>query len=258
MLEELRKSFHEELDQIRKNLAKMMAFVIESIPRATDSLLQGNFEAAEAIIEDDDLLDAWSVELDTHCSQLLALQQPMAGDLRAVLTVYAVNNEIERCGDLACNVAKITTRSYGSTFSPEIRGFITKMSDEARLLMRLAMDSFVEEDGTLAISLHDLDDRLDELNRDFFGTILKANRQGALDFEIAMNLALVARYLERIGDHAVNIGEKVRYMIDGWTKEHIGAARARSKGLLEGELSNLAGDGETVLSGTSAAKTADS
>jgi len=252
MQAELRKSFHEELDQIRNNVVKMMAFVIEAIPRATDSLLQGNFEAAQTLTEEDDLLDAWSVELNSHCSQLLALQQPMAGDLRVILAILSINVEIERSGDLVCTIAKITQRSYGSSFPPEIRGYLTKMNDEACLLLRLAMDSFVEKDGTLAIALHDLDDRLDLLNREFFKAILQANRHGTLDFEIAINLALAARSFERIGDHSVNIGEKVRYMIDGWTKEHIGAVRARSKGLIADKLSDLGQEGW----GKSAADTA--
>lgn len=243
MAEELRKSFHEELDQSRTNIAKMTAYVIEAIPRATDALLSGDFDAAQTIIDEDDLLDSWSVDLDIECSQMLALQQPMAADLRFILTVVAMNSEVERCGDLVCNIAKIAQRNYGSSLSPEVRGYITKMCDESRLLLRLAMDSFMEEDGTLAISLHALDDRLDELNRDFFKAILDANKLGDIDIEATMNLTLASRHYERIGDHAVNIGEKVRYMIDGWTKEQIGAERARSQDEIEGELSDLTGTG---------------
>ena len=229
MTEQLRKSFQEDLDKITTTITKMMAFVIEAIPRATDALLEGNVEVAQTIIEGDDLLDSWSVELDTNCGQLLGLQQPMAKDLRAILAVVSMNSEVERCGDLVCNIAKAATRSQGSSFTPEIRGFLSKMSDESRQLLRLAMDSFTEADGELAVSLHDKDDPLDELNRGFFRAILEANRNGDLEFELAMNLALVARYYERIGDHSVNIGEKVRYMVDGWTKERIGAERAKAR-----------------------------
>ena len=226
MAEELRKSFHEELDQMRAKVVRMSAFVSEAIPRVTDAFLLNDFEATQAIIDGDDELDAWSMDLDNHCSLLLALQQPMAGDLRAILAVLTINSELERTGDLVCNIARTSQRIYGSSFEPELRGFVAKMSDEARLLVRLATDSFVEQDGSLALSLHDIDDRLDDLNREFFRSILETHQQGNLDFEVAINLALTARHYERIGDHAVNIGERVRYMLDGWTKEQIGSYRA--------------------------------
>lgn len=230
MAEELRKSFHEELDQMRAKVVKMSAFVGEAIPRVTDAFLQNDFETTQAIIEGDDVLNAWSVDLDTHCSLLLALQQPMAGDLRSILAVLSINSELERTGDIVCNIARTSQRIYGSTLEPELRGFVTKMSDEALLLIRLATDSFVEQDGSLALSLHDIDDRLDDLNREFFRAILASHTQGNLDFEVAINLALTARHYERIGDHAVNIGERVRYMLDGWTKEQIDASRETGPG----------------------------
>ena len=107
------------------------------------------------------------------------------------------------------------------------------MSEEARLLVRLATDSFVEQDGSLALSLHDIDDRLDELNREFFREILESHTQGNIDFQVAINLALTARHYERIGDHAVNIGERVRYMLDGWTKDQIDAHRSAEQGAID-------------------------
>ena len=179
------------------------------------------------------MLNAWSVELDTHCSLLLALQQPMAGDLRSILAVLSINTELERTGDLVCNIARTSQRIHGATLEPELRGFVTKMSEEARLLIRLATDSFVEQDGSLALSLHDIDDRLDDLNREFFRGILESHTQGNLDFEVAINLALTARHYERIGDHAVNIGERVRYMLDGWTKHQIDAHRSAEQGAMD-------------------------
>ena len=233
MAEELRKSFHEELDQMRDMVVKMSAFVGEAIPRVTDAFLLNDFDTTQAIIDGDDVLNAWSVELDTHCSLLLALQQPMAGDLRSILAVLSINTELERTGDLVCNIARTSQRIHGATLEPELRGFVTKMSEEARLLIRLATDSFVEQDGSLALSLHDIDDRLDDLNREFFRGILESHTQGNLDFEVAINLALTARHYERIGDHAVNIGERVRYMLDGWTKHQIDAHRSAEQGAMD-------------------------
>ena len=233
MAEELRKSFHEELDQMRCKVVKMSPFVSEAIPRVTDAFLLNDFDEAQAIIEGDDVLDAWSADLDAHCSLLLALQQPMAGDLRSILAVLSINAELERTGDLVCNIARTSQRIYGSTFEPELRGFVSKMSDEARLLIRLAADSFVEQDGSLALSLNDIDDRLDELNREFFGAILESHTKGNMELEVAINLALTARHYERIGDHAVNIGERVSYMLEGWGKEQIGDSKTAENGAID-------------------------
>ena len=233
MQEELRKSFHEEIDQVKAKVLKMMAYVIDSLPRVANAYLLGDYETAQEIIEKDDILDAWSVELESQCATLLTLQQPMATDLRAILACYSINSDVERIGDLVCNIARNSQRLHGTEIDPQLRGFLSKMSDECRLLVKLAMDSFAEGDRTLAASLHELDDRLDGLNRDFFAAVLKSQKQNEMGLDIVVNLALTSRYFERIGDHTVNVGERVCYMLDGWTKEQLGAARARAKGLLD-------------------------
>lgn len=233
MQEELRRSFHEEIEQVKAKVLKMMAYIIDSLPRVTNAYLLGDYETAQEIIEKDDILDAWSVELESQCARLLTLQQPMATDLRAILACYSINSDVERIGDLVCNIARTSQRLHGTEIDPQLRGFLSKMSDECRLLVKLSLDSFAEGDRTLAAALHELDDRLDDLNRDFFAAIMKSQKQNEMGLEVAVNLALTARYFERIGDHTVNVGERVCYMLDGWTKEQLGAARARAKGLLD-------------------------
>ena len=226
MSEELRKTFHEELDGIKHGIVRMAGRVSEAIPRGTQAFLDGDLNEAQALIEDDDILDAMSVELEERCYEVLALQQPMAGDLRAIMSALWLNGEIERSGDLMSNIAKPTRRIYGTEIDPKVRGLLVQMAEEASRLFRLAIDAYVEGDTGLAAALDDIDDRLDELNTETVLAVFEAHYEHDLKLQPAVQIALVCRYYERIGDHAVNIGERVRYMVDGWMPEQDGAVRA--------------------------------
>lgn len=226
MTQEIRKDFHGNLEKVEAGIVRMAAVVTESIPRATSALLNGDLEAAQVLIDGDDALDELSVELEEECYRLLALEGPVAGDLRAVTTALRMNQEIERAGDLATNVAKATRRIYGRSIDPKVRGILVEMSDESARLLKLSIDSYAEGQTGLAAAIDDMDDRLDELNYALVEALLKLYSEPSRDIGSAVQLALVGRYFERIGDHAVNIGERVRYMVDGWLPEHTGAARA--------------------------------
>ena len=216
MIESLRKSFAEELEEVRVDLIWMAGLVIEAIPRCTEALLASDLAAAQEIIDGDNVLDDASLALENKCHQLLALQQPMAGDLRAILAALTINYEVERSGDLVENIAKATRRVYGTDIGPRLRGMITQMSEEATRLMRFAVDAYAEHNSGLAAALDDIDDRLDRLNHQCLAMIVGAEGREMGELVSGVQLALIARYYERIGDHAVNIGERVRYMVDGW------------------------------------------
>ncbi|MCY3953042.1 MAG: phosphate signaling complex protein PhoU [bacterium] len=216
MVESLRKPFVDELEEVRVELIRMAGLVIESIPRCTEALLSSDLAAAQEIIDADNILDAASLALEHHCQQLLALQQPMAGDLRTILAAMTINHELERSGDLVENIAKAMRRVYGIDFGPRLRGLITQMSEEATRLMRFAVDAFADGNSGLAAALDDIDDRLDRLNHQCLALIVGEEGREMGDLMSGVQLALIARYYERIGDHAVNIGERVRYMVDGW------------------------------------------
>ncbi len=222
---ELRKSFHEELDDIQAGIVRMAALVSESIPRATEALLESNLELAHQLIADDDLLDDLSVHLEERCHNVLALQNPMARDLRAISTALRLNAELERSGDLAVNIAKATRRIYGTRYDATLRGLLVRMSEEACRLVRLAIDSYVDGNAGLAAALDDIDDQLDNLNRECVQAVFQAHNAEDIDLQAAVQLCLISRYYERIGDHAVNIGERVVYMVEGWLPEHTGSAR---------------------------------
>lgn len=226
---ESRSSFHQQLDEVRRDLLRLSARVIEVISRGTDALLDLDLAAAQAIIDGDDDIDVLTLDIEERCFTILARQQPMAGDMRAMVTAIRLTSEIERSGDLMVNVAKATRRIYGTDVPPRLRLLLTSMAEEAVRLYGLAMDAYADGDGDLAAALDDMDDRLDHLHEQYIQAILELHAD-VRDVSAAVQLALIGRYYERIGDHAVNIGERVRYMVTGWMPEHSGAARVAVRG----------------------------
>ena len=222
-----RQGFHDELDAIMREIVRLAAHVTEAIPRGTEALLAGDLHAAQEIIDHDDVLDELSIEIEERCYSVLALQQPMAADLRAIIAAIRLVAEIERSGDLMVNVCKAVRRLYPMQLPPALRGHIQEMSEQATRLFRNCMDAYAEGDAALAAALDDMDDRLDRAHADYIQAVLTWGGDG--DIQPAVQLAMVGRFYARIGDHAVNIGERVRYMVDGWLPEQTGAARARDR-----------------------------
>lgn len=227
MQNELRGNFHVELDAVRDMIVTLAAHVTEAIPRATEALIENNLEMAQQIISHDDDLDALSLQIEERCYALIALQQPMAIDMRSIVTAMKINGEYERSGDLAVNICKGLRRIYGIQLTPTLRGLVTSMSEEAVRLTRVSVDAYAEGSAGLASALPDMDDRLDDLQVDFIQEIFASHARGELKLEETVQLALIARFYERIGDHAVNIGERVMYMVTGETPEVAGAAQAK-------------------------------
>lgn len=228
MTDTLRTSFHDDLEAVRLEVIKMCAMVTEMIPRATDAFLNNDLSAAQRLIADDDQLDAASINLDTMCTELLALQQPLATDLREIVAAIRLNPEIERSGDLVVNIAKATRRMFGTEYEPHIRGLIVKMSEEAQRMFRLAGEAYANRDIALGAALDDIDDRLDEYATELVTSVLTDHKAHERDPQTSVQMALIGRFYERVGDHAVNIGEWVRFIVEGWRREQIGAARAGS------------------------------
>ncbi|MEI7753057.1 MAG: phosphate signaling complex protein PhoU [Actinomycetota bacterium] len=228
-MDELRKSFHHDIEDVRTELVHMAAFVTEAIPRATAVLLNGDLEGADQIINGDDEIDARALELEDQCIQILALQAPVAGDLRQIVAALKMVAEVERSADLVCNICKAARRIYGHSLDPTLRGIITRMGEQAQQLYIAAIESFVENDAAKAAAIDDMDNYLDALQKQFVQAIFESHAAGRIDLQVAVQLAVVARFYERIGDHAVNIGERVRFVVTGWLPEHRGAARFRSR-----------------------------
>ncbi len=216
---EHRLAYHQDLEELRSKILRLGAMTTEMIPQGTEVVLKGNLKDAEQVIRSDEAVNALALEIEEQCYSILALQAPMASELRRIVAIIKLTGEIERSADLMVNVCKATRRMYGSTLTPRIRGIIGSMSKEAQKMMKLAIDSFADQDADLAAALADIDDELDELNRDMVEAIFAGANDDSITLAAAVQLALIARYYERIGDHAVNVGERVIYMVTGTLAE---------------------------------------
>ena len=212
---EHRLAYHKDLEDLRSKILRLGAMTTEMIPQGTEVLLRGNLRDAEKVIRSDEAVNALALEIEEQCYSILALQAPMASELRRIVAIIKLTAEIERSADLMVNVCKATRRMYGSTLTPRIRGVVGSMSKEAQKMMKLAIDSFADRDADLAAALADIDDELDELNRDMVEAVFEAAEAKSIGLAASVQLALIARYYERIGDHAVNVGERVIYMVTG-------------------------------------------
>ena len=218
-MDELRKNYHHELDQARSDLALLAARVAERIAQATQVLLDSNLERAEELIKGDAEIDAAAVEIEEHCIEILALQAPVAGELRQVLALMKMIAEVERSGDLVANLCKAARRMYGHELDPRIRGIITLMGKQSQAIYTAAIEALQHNDASKAAALDDMDAYLDALQKQFIAIMIESKNVN-VDLEMAVQLAMVARFYERIGDHAVNVGERVMYTVTGKVPDH--------------------------------------
>ena len=218
--QDLRTGFHDELDDLRNQIARLGATVVELIPRVTDILLEQDLEGAEYVLRGDAAIDARSIDVEERALTTLALQAPVAADLRQVASILKLAPEIERSADLCCNICKAARRIYGHELDPKLRGAIRRMADQATSEYKEVIEAYVANDPVRAAALRDMDDYLDDLHRQFIAQIFESHAAGTVDLQVAVQLAVVARFYERLGDHAVNISHRVLYITTGWLPEH--------------------------------------
>ena len=214
-LDDARKSFQEQLDELRVDVIRLAALTTEQIAGGTQALLDGDLAAAEHVIEADDAIDELTHSIEDRTFLLLARQQPLANDLRFLVTVMRVAHELERSADLMVNVAKTTRRLYPHQLEPKLRGIIDRMGAQASVQTRVAIDAFADADPSQAAALADMDDAMDELTKSLFRHILAGDGSDEAAVLLAVQMALVGRHYERTADHAVTIAERVRFMVTG-------------------------------------------
>lgn len=218
-----RPDFHQELDDIRSGIARLGATIVELIPRVTDILLTQDLEGAEYVLRGDAEIDERAHDIEERALTLMALQAPVASDLRQVAACLKLAPEIERSADLCCNICKAARRVYGHDLDPKLRGLIQRMSDQATQEYKEVVEAYVANDAVRAAALRDMDDYLDDLHRLFIAQIFESHAAGTIDLQVAVQMAVVARFYERLGDHAVNIGDRVLYIATGRLPEHTAA-----------------------------------
>ena len=218
---ETRRVFHEELEELDRDVVRLAAMATESIERGTDALLDSDLASVETLVLHDQELDKLTHSIEHRTYLLLARQNPMATDLRMLVTVLRVIHEIERIGDLLVKVAKATRRLYPHPLDPRVRGILHRMRQQAVAQLSLAVDSYAERDASRALALADMDDVMDDLQKELFSAIFATGGGDDAGLQMAVQIALVGRFFERIADHAVNFGERVAFMVSGTPPEEL-------------------------------------
>jgi phosphate transport system protein len=210
----MRDAFHEQLDSIFHDLAEICDAVEASVRLATQALLNGDAEIAEAVIAADDKVDRARERVEETAFSLLSLQQPVAGDLRVVVSALRMVSELERMGDLSVHVAKIARLRVPDIAVPQdARPTVARMGDVAEDMVRRVSAVITERNVEAAIALGRDDEEMDQLRRTSFTQLLGDDWQHGV--ESAVDIALLGRYYERIADHAVSVANRVVFVVTG-------------------------------------------
>jgi phosphate transport system protein len=218
-MERVVRHFQEELEQLKTRLLEMGGMAEEEVRLAVKGLMDADADLIHRVLVGDEPLNALHIEIDNRCFTLLALFQPMAADLRTIVAAVKINTDLERVGDLAVNIAEAARRYR--THSPVKKLIdIPRMATIAQTMLRDALDAFVRRDIDLAQHVLNEDDELDLLKTQIFRELLTYMLQDPSTIEPALDLILVSRHLERIGDHATNIAEDVIFIVSAKDVRH--------------------------------------
>lgn len=214
-----RHHFEEEMQALRNRLLNMGALVEERVHDATHALIERRLDTAERIITSDQDVNELQIEIDERCLRLLALQQPMASDLRLITAAMKINADLERIGDQAVNIAEQAVRILAH---PPLKPMIDlpRMAEIAERMTRESLDAFVRKDARLARAILARDDEVDQLKDQVFRVLLTYMMADPGTIERALGLILVSRHLERIADHATNIAEDVIFVVEAKDVRH--------------------------------------
>ncbi len=213
------KLLERELQGLRSSLVEQFGIVEQMIQHSVRSLMERNSDLADEVIQGDEDVDAREIRIEEECLKLLALHQPLATDMRWLVTVVKTNSELERMADLACNIAE---RAKSLDLYPlyPVPAEIEEMVAISTKMVKDALDAFVEHDPKKAVQVIHEDDRMDSLNRTVIQQIQDTMRQSPEDVDPALHCFSASRHLERISDLATNIAEDVIYLVDGNIVRH--------------------------------------
>jgi phosphate transport system protein len=205
---EYRREFDRQLDAIEAKIIELFAMVCEDLPLATQTVLDGNHEVAGPLAERQKTIRALCPEIEKLASRVILSQAPVASDLRFLLSVLRIVPELERSHDLVCHIASRVSHIPGPELSPRCRELIKRMDELACGMWRQAADCWYQRDGSAAPVLAEVDDELDRLH----ASLVAELASGTMALPATMEMTLVARFYERLGDHAVNIARRVTYL----------------------------------------------
>ena len=205
---EYRQDFQQELDAIEARVIELFGMLAEDLARATDALLTGNNEVVKLLAEREKTIEGLYPELEALASRAILMQAPVASDLRFLLTVLRVVPELERSHSLVEHIARRADHFLADDLSPRTRGLVERMGDLAADMWRQAIDGWYRRDASVADALAERDEEMDELYSSLIGELAS----GSMALPVTMEMTLVARFYERLGDHAVNVATRVIYL----------------------------------------------
>jgi len=210
---------HNEIDKLKKKILGLSAKVEENVHSAVKSFIDRDEKLARMGVDADSEIDQLEVDVEEECLKILALHQPVANDLRFIIAILKINNDLERIGDLASNIARGTLH-LDCTDKIEVPFDLLKMSDKVKLMLKKSIDSLVNLDTGLAHEVCLADDEIDDLHRQMYKIIGEKIRQFPGSLDCLIQFLSTSRQLERIADHVTNIAEDVIYMIEGEIYRH--------------------------------------
>ena len=210
----MRDAYHEELDALSAQLVEMTRLVGSAVSRASTALLDADLTLAESVIAADDAVDALRDDLDSRALDLLARQQPVASDLRVIVTTLKMSSDLERMGDLARHVARAARRRHPDSAVPaQLRATVVEMSQVAERIVAKAGSVIASHSVEDALQIERDDDDMDRLHRMLFTNLL--DKASPYSIEEAIDITLVSRYYERFADHAVSVARRVVFLVTG-------------------------------------------
>ena len=215
----MQRHFHEELGALKQTLLAMGGLVEDQIRRVMTALSERDSELAQEVIDRDAQVNAYDIEVDEKCVELLALHQPTAGDLRFITTAMKIVTDLERIGDQAVNIAQ---RALELNREPQLKPYIDlpRMAERSQRMVKESLDAFVTRDTELARRVCAEDAEVDALKEQIFRELLTFMMEDARTIPRAIRLILISRFLERVADHATNIAEMVVYMVESKIVRH--------------------------------------
>jgi phosphate transport system protein len=215
----MQRHFHEELEALKQTLLAMGGLVEDQIRRVMRALIERDDTLAQEVIERDQQVNAYDVEVDETCVSLLALHQPAAGDLRFITTAMKIVTDLERMGDQAVNIAQ---RVLELNREPQLKPYIDlpRMAEKAQVMVKESLDAFVARDTELARRVCGEDAEVDALKEQIFRELLTFMMEDARTIPRAIRLILISRFLERVADHATNVAEMVIYLVEAKMVRH--------------------------------------
>lgn len=217
----MRTKFHQNLDTLKERLLVMAGLAEQAIQRATEAYRTRDFTLCDLVFQSEPAINRMEREIDEIAYELLATEQPMAVDLRFILAVIRINADVERVGDQAVNIAARAVE-MGSHSNPDLPVDIPKLASLAQAMVRKSLQAFIEADAEMASQVLTMDDEVDQMNNATFRALSDLIQHHPELTPQALNVLIIARNLERVGDHATNIAEDVIFWVQGSDVRHSG------------------------------------